>query len=89
MSKKVESCYHATDVIEQGGGPLTRLQPTQMPTSVHALTCDPADFMVREVAGDPGHMCSQTVAQQVDPFPGQIQLVLRGRARMRWSRGTS
>lgn len=48
-----------------------RTAPTDVGPPLRSfLTCDPADFMVSEVASDPGHMCSQTVTQQMDPFPG-------------------
>lgn len=48
-----------------------------------ALTCDPADFVVSELSGDPGHMRPQTVTQQMDPLPGQRQLFLRETERKR------
>lgn len=69
MSKKV-ACVNPATMRGTLYNKEANLEPKQMPTSVHALTCDPADFMVSEVAGDPGHMCSQAVTQQVDPFPG-------------------
>lgn len=55
------------------------LQADLHSTLLHVLTCYPADFMVGEVASDPGRMRSQTVTQQMDPFPGQVQLILQGR----------
>lgn len=51
---------------------------------LHLLTCDPADFIVCEAASDPSHMCSQAVTQQMDPFPGQVQLILKGRKSKAW-----
>lgn len=70
MSKKVDRPNPVTMRLMLYNKEANRVRPVQMSTLVHALTCDPADFMISEVAGDPGHMCSQTVTQQVDPFPG-------------------
>lgn len=47
--------------------------------TLHVLTCDPADFTLCEVSGNPGHMRPQTVTQQMNPVPGQLQLFLKGR----------
>lgn len=44
---------------------------------VNVLTCYPADFMATEVPGDPCNMRSQTVTQQVNLLPGQLQLFLK------------
>lgn len=39
--------------------------------------------MAGEVAGNPSHMCSQTVTQQMNLLPRQLKLSLEGR---RWMR---
>jgi len=50
-----------------------------MTQCIYNLTRYPADFMVREVSGNSSHVCSQTVAQQMKPVPGQLQLFLKKR----------
>lgn len=41
------------------------------------LTCDPADPLLGEEAGDPSHVGPQAVAEDMDLLPGVLQLGLR------------
>ena len=62
----------------------SRGRPAVWPTAF-CLTCDSADLLLGQVSGDAGHMGPQTVAQQMDLVPGQLQLILDRRAkRTQW-----